>query len=222
MNRCNRGGRGATWALGALLVFPACYEGRQADAAGGAADGGTDGGDGADDGASGESGDAPEMLDCEEIGAQALRRVSSEQYRQILSDLLPSGLREDALAVSVFPATLIDQGFSTYASANTVSTNESIAIEDNADAIAEVFANGIDIYAPALVPCLSPGFSSGDIDGCVGEFISEFGAKAFRRPLTDGKTNLVAELYASIAASDGQAAGLAAVLQFFLQAPPLL
>ena len=204
--------------MGALLTVPGCYSGHQSSATAGAEG---DGGDADDGDGSGDDGE-PATLECDEIGAQSLRRVSSDQYRQILADLLPPQFGEAALAASTFPATLITSGFSTYAVANTVSSNESIAMEDNADAIAAVFLEGIDGYAPELVPCLSTGFSDSDIDGCIDGFVSEFGARAFRRPLTEGETQLITELYADITATDGAEAGLAAVLQFFLQAPPLL
>jgi hypothetical protein len=198
-----------------------CYNGVSADGASSSADGTAGSGD------SGESGDesggeAPPELSCDQIGPQPLRRISSAQYEQILRDLLPPELAEQALAVSIFPRTTIEGGFSTYASANTVSSTESIQIEDNAERIAEVFFENRDALAPALVPCLPPGWDPSEIDGCIDGFVADFGARAFRRELTAGETDIILGLYASVSASDGPEAGLTAVLHYFLQAPALL
>ncbi len=205
----------------ALWWATGCYEGVHADAVSGsdAVTGGeSDSGEVGD-----ETGDnpAPELT-CNEIGPQALRRISSAQYERMLRDLLPPALAEPAIEESLFPRTIIDGGFSTYASANTVSTAESIAIEDNAERIASIFWENRAELAPALMPCLPVGYAPSQIDACIGEFVDEFGARAFRRELTDGEAEIVHDLYASIAQSDGEEAGLTAVLQYFLQAPALL
>lgn len=197
-------------ALGVWLgLVPGCYHGLSdaGEAGGAAADGGVDEGP---------------TLRCESLGVQALRRISSEQYTQILRDLLPGDFGKAALAVSKFPETRIDAGFSSYATANTVSTNESIAIEDNAEAIAAVLADDFETYAPQLVPCLSSGLSDADIDACMDGFVAEFGAQAFRRPLTEAETETLVGLYDAVAGADGARAGLVAVLQYFVQAPALL
>ncbi|MEM6992941.1 MAG: DUF1588 domain-containing protein [Myxococcota bacterium] len=206
----------------ALLLPFGCYAGHQGSASGGGdGDASADDGGSGDDGGTADDGPAP-TLECEAIGTQPLRRLSSEQYRQVLTELLPGAFGTAALAASTFPATAIDSGFSTYATANTVSTNESIAIEDNAEAIAAVFAGDIDTYAPELVPCLSAGFGDDDIDACIDGFIADFGRRAFRRPLTEGESTVIGQLYAGIAAEDGARAGLTAVVQYFVQAPALL
>lgn len=199
----------------------ACYSGREhgtsaADGATGEADDGATAGD-SDDGP-GE----PAMLTCEEIGAQPLRRVSQAQYLRIVGELLPDALGEQAVAMSTFPPTVIDTGFSTFATANTVSSAESIAIEDNAELLAQLFFDGRAEYVPALMPCVSAGYMPEEIDGCIEGFVDDFGARAFRRPLTDGERAIMLELYQGIAADDGPEAGLTAVLQWVLQAPPLL
>jgi hypothetical protein len=161
-------------------------------------------------------------LECEGIGGQPLRRVSSTQYGRILMDLLPSEFAHQALAVSSFPRTVIDGGFSTYASANRVNTNVSARIEDNADDIAELFLDNARELAPVLVPCLPTDYVPDDVDTCLGEFVDDFGGRAFRRPLTDGEREIVTALYQEVKSTDGANAGLTAVLQYFLQAPALL
>lgn len=203
-------------AAAVLLFAGGCYTGL------GDNDGGAEGGAGEADGDAGDDdGPAPELL-CEAVGNQPLRRISGAQYERILAELLPGQLGVAALEVSKFPRTSINAGFSTYASANTISTNESIAIEDNAEAIAAVFADNFDAYAPLLMPCLPEGFGDDDIEACVESFITDFGARVFRRPVTEAEATLVRELYAGVTATDGVRAGLTAVLQFFVQSPGLL
>jgi hypothetical protein len=204
----------------ALGLSTACYEGKSGilDGRGDVADG-EEGGDDDDDDDS--KGDVP-TLGCDDISGRALRRISSRQYEQILTDLLPDELASRALAVSSFPRTVIDGGFSTYASANRVSTNVSMRIEDNAQAIAQMFLEDARELAPLLMPCLSTDYDPGDVDACLGEFVEEFGRRAFRRPLTNGEREIVNDLYEQVRSSDGANAGLTAVLQYFLQAPALL
>jgi hypothetical protein len=206
-------------AVFALGLIAACYEGLS----GGVDDQDVGEADDADADADAEDAedDVPALV-CEEIGAQPLRRISSTQYAQILRDLLPEALAEQALAVSSFPPTVIDGGFSTYASANRVSTNASMLIEDNAEAIAEMFFENARTLAPVLVPCLPPDYVPADVDACLDEFVEDFGRRAFRRPLTKGEREIIGGLYEQVASSDGANAGLTAVLQYFLQAPALL
>lgn len=208
----------------AATLASGCYTGLSQG--GGGAAGADDGSGGTADDESGtaadETGGEPELPECADIGTQPLRRITSAQYRQILRDLLPPALADAALAVSTFPRTTIDAGFSTYATANTVSTNESIAIEDNAEAIAAVFDANRAEYAPELVPCLPAGYSAAELDGCIDGFVADFGARAFRRELTEGELEIVLGLYQSLRDSDGADAGLTAVLQYFLQSPALL
>ena len=204
---------------GSLAFAPACYTGL-GDGAGASADAGT----GTEtETESAETGSPPPPeLECEGIGLQPLRRISSKQYELILRDLLPEPFLSAALDISVFPQTAIVAGFSTYASANTVSTNESYAIEDNAEFIAAVFHENQAQFAPVLIPCLPSGYAAADIDACLPEFVADFGTRAFRRPPTETETELILDLYAGIKESDGAQAGLTAVVQYFLQAPALL
>jgi hypothetical protein len=205
-----------------ITALSGCYSGLRADA------GGESLGDTSNAGESGEAGDESgtgepsDELSCDDIGTQPLRRVSSSQYEQLLRDLLPPAFAEQALAVSVFPRTAIDGGFSTYAAANTVSSTESIQIEDTAERIAQVFYDNRVELAPALMPCLPAGWDPSAIDDCIDGFVADFGARAFRRELTERETEIVLGLYASISTSDGPEVGLTAVLQYFLQAPALL
>ena len=209
------------WATGLLLALPGCYsglhgtEGNAGDESAGADEGGSDG-------SGGDEEPPPAELECDEIGKQAMRRISSGQYAQILADVLPPDFAQAALAINAFPATEISDNFSTFAAANTVSTNESIAIEDNAEALADLFAQNIDTYAPQLISCLPGNFSDADIADCMETFVDEFGTKVFRRPPSTDELTTIMSIYDTVAEDDGAEAGLVAVMQFFFQAPALL
>ena len=210
-----------------LVALGVCATGCYSGLDGSSGSAGPEGADGADDGADGADDDDDDDDDapvpaCDDLGSSPLRRISSAQYAHMVQDLLPDDFAQQALAVNMFPHTVIDDGFSTYATANTVSSSESIAIEDNAEQIAEIFLENIDTYAPQMMSCLSPGFAPDDIESCIDTFIAEFGTRVFRRPLTEGELDIVTGLYDDIAAEDGPELGLAALVQYFLQAPAFL
>ncbi|MBV1859703.1 MAG: DUF1588 domain-containing protein [Nannocystaceae bacterium] len=222
------GGSSATKALalcGAALAITGCYEGVTLESGTGSGAADTDGASGESAGESeGETGDTPEppSLTCESVGAQPLRRLSSAQYWQATQSLLPPSLAAQARELDSFPETRIDDNFTTFASANTVSSSESIQIEDNAEAIATLFREDIDTLAPLLIPCLSGDLSAQMVDGCMPDFVESFSLRAFRRPPTEAERALVLDLYAGVRDEDGVEEALTAVLQFFLQAPALL
>lgn len=175
-----------------------------------------------DDGSGGSDNPEPPALTCDTVGSQPLRRLSSEQYWQVIDTLLPAPLAQEAHAVGLFPTTQIDDGFSTFASANRVSSGESVRIEDNADQIATLFREDIQTYAPMLVPCIGDSLDAATVDGCMPTFIEDFATRAFRRAPTEAEVGLVQELYAQVRDDDGVEEALTAVLQFFLQAPAVL
>ncbi len=202
---------GALWASG-------CYSGLS-----GAEGDAGESAEGTDDGESeGEEGGEPAQLECDEIATQPLRRVSSNHYANILAELLPGELGVQASLISTFPVTQIGNGFSTFASANTVSSSESIQIEDNAEAIAQLLYDGRAEFIPELMPCVSAGYMPSEIDGCIDDFIDDFGTRAFRRPLTDGEQAIARGLYDQLSSEDGPEVGLTAVVQYILEAPALL
>src|SRR5688500_8516536 len=153
MMRSEVSGVRATVARVALSItaLSGCYSGLRADGGDDSAGDTTNAGESGDVGDESGTGEPSDELTCDDIGTQPLRRISSSQYEQILRDLLPPAFAEQALAVSVFPRTAIDCWFSTYAAANTVSSTESIQIEDTAERIAEVFYENRVELAPALV-----------------------------------------------------------------------
>ena len=197
------------------------------------------GSDPADEDSMGEAGDGsdptdgnPTELDTTGVDAcdarvlpqQPLRRLSSTQYRNTLTYLFGDQLAAPFVAGSLFPETVIQTGFSNDAEANLVNTQESNAIEDNAERIASQVLPNIDGYAMGLLPCeLKPGWQDAELDACVPDFISEFGLRAYRRPLTDAERAIAQGLYDGLRDSDQSAGeGFAALLQFFVQSPALL
>jgi len=210
-----------------LAVLTGCYDGLS-----GSAEGGDEQpeGEAPESGAEDDGGEGPSRDDepvdgeaaCSELGGQDLRILNAAQLERVVSDLLPASLAEQALGVANFPQTQIDNHFSTFATANRVNADDSMRFEDTAEAIADLVLADFDTHAPQLVPCLEGDTSEGSISGCADEFIETFGAKAFRRPLRDSEATIAREIFDSISASDGARAGLAGLLQFFLQAPQLL
>ncbi len=205
------------------LLATGCYEGVSVGAAGGdeTVDTDTDGIASASDSSTGET-PPPPALTCDTVGAQALRRLSSAQYWEVVEGLLPAQLTEQAREIGLFPNTHIDDNFTTFASANTVSSTESIQIEDNAERIANLFREDVATLAPLLLPCASEGLTAEVIDACMPDFVEAFATRAFRRPPTESERALILGLYGDVRDEDGVEEALAAVLQFFLQAPALL
>lgn len=161
---------------------------------------------------------------CEQrtLPTQPLRRLSAEQYQNTLAELFgPVGA--PLLTGSLFPATVITRGFANDADANTVNTNQSNAIEDNAEKIAAAILAGPDPFLRALLPCtLGTPVTDAQIDGCVDAFITRFGAAAYRRPISAAEAQVARGLYDGLRASQGAVKSWASVVQFFVQSPGLL
>ncbi|MEM9074434.1 MAG: DUF1592 domain-containing protein [Myxococcota bacterium] len=161
---------------------------------------------------------------CEETVAATtpLRRLSSEQYTRVLRQLMPT-IASDLEARSLFPETIIDHGFSTDASANTVSTFESNQIEDNAEAIAAYVLDNAEEAIPAITGCdLGASFTDDALDACMTGFLPAFGERAFRRPMTATEQEIAETLYDSLRGEQGSRAAFAAVMQLVTQSPALL
>jgi hypothetical protein len=207
--------------------------GQGASEPGGSTDGTPDGDDpskGGSDPAAGGAGaddelDTTGVAECEQraLPGQPLRRLSSQQYANTLGDLFGEELAAPLLQGSRFPATVIEAGFINDAEANTVNTDESNAIEDNAERIAALVLADPERYARALLPCsLKAGFSDGEVDACIDAFIADFGLRAYRRPLTAAETTIARGLYDGLRGDQGALPAWSALLQFFVQSPALL
>lgn len=158
-----------------------------------------------------------------ELGEQPLRRLSSLQYENTLRALFGSELGARVVEGSMFPHTVIDQGFRGDAEANTVNTAESNAIEDNAERVASMIASDPGPFLDELLPCDVPDAPAvEEIADCLDAFLDEFGVRAYRRPLTNEEAEIITNLYDRVSAAQGAITGFAAVMQLLVQSPALL
>ncbi len=182
----------------------------------------------ADAGTSGPGADRVEPVeDCtpatRTLGETPLRRLSSEQYANALTALFGTAVAPQLLARSSFPDTDVSSGFVNDADANTVSTGDSNAIEDNAEALANHLLANAGALMPGILDCAAlGGASDAQIDGCMDGFIERFGARAYRRPLDAGERSRVRALYDLVRTTQPARNAWATVMQFFFQAPPFL
>ncbi|MGH1345618.1 MAG: DUF1588 domain-containing protein [Nannocystales bacterium] len=217
------------WAGRLLLLVAAgplvaCYTGIPAadSLEAGGTSGEAAGGESGDGGSSSGGDDVPPEVACGALERHGIRRISSSQYHQILRDTLPAPLVAVAVDESDFPTTEVDDGFSTFVAANLVSTDKVRRIEDNATRIADAFFENRQSWAPLLMPCLSADYTDADVDGCTPEFVESFGRRVFRRELTNEERTRTQDLYDAVRAEHGSERALAALLEYFLQAPALL
>jgi hypothetical protein len=152
------------------------------------------------------------------VPGQPLRRLSSRQWKNVMTDLLGRELAEPLLADSIFPETAITGGFTNDAAVNTVNTSQSNQIEDEALRIAGEIIDNPDPYLAKLLPC---GSATDISDACIESFIREFGRRAYRRPLADGEVVKIRALFDSLKSQSTKVAW-AGVVQFFVQSPSLL
>jgi hypothetical protein len=156
------------------------------------------------------------------LPVQPLRRLSSTQYANVIRDLF--GTQGDTvISGTLFPPTVIDRGFSNDAAANTVNTEQSNAIEDEATRIATLIVDEPQPYLRALLPGTLPAtIDDAAVDGAIDAFIADFGRRAYRHPLSADETSRVRGLYDAMRAEQGATKAFAAVVQFFVQSPQLL
>jgi hypothetical protein len=169
--------------------------------------------------------DVTTLAECAQrtLPAQPLRRLSSTQYHNTLRDLFGAELANALLEGSLFPETRIGSGFSGDAEANTVNTQESNAIEDNAERIAELIIATPEPYLALFGPCtVSAADADAEIDGCVDAFIQDFGRRAYRRPATATEVALARRVYDEVRDEESALIAWASVVQYFVQAPALL
>jgi hypothetical protein len=169
--------------------------------------------------------DVTTLAECAQrsLPAQPLRRLSSTQYHNTLRDLFGAQLADAVLQDSLFPETRITAGFSGDAEANLVNTQESNAIEDNAERIAELIIAAPEPYLSLFAPCtVSAASADTEIDGCVDSFIADFGRRAYRRALTASETALARRVYDEVRVAEPALTAWASVVQYFVQAPALL
>lgn len=143
-------------------------------------------------------------------GSRILRRLSRAEYDATVRDLfgIPS-----TYGASLTPDVVVD-GFDNNAAALTVTP----LLADQLRKSAEQIAAEVMKDPGAVVPC--PVASGGA--SCAAKLVDTLGPRAFRRPLTDTERSRYLGLYSTVAAEEGFAVGVEAVIGAMLQSPGFL
>jgi len=145
-------------------------------------------------------------------GAAPMRRLSNDEYRNTVTDLL--GMASQARSVTLaFPPETESLGFRNSAEFLAVS---SVAAENFSDA-----AEKLSVAAAAdanFVKCANPA----DKNACANGFIRSFGARAYRRPLTDEEATRFSAMFSDAMSKYDFSAGVEWVVFAMLQSPHFL
>jgi hypothetical protein len=144
-----------------------------------------------------------------------LRRLTHSQYNHTVADLL----RDQTRPADEFPPEDYLNGFKNQSRAQEISPILADAYNTAAEKLARnAFAGGVD--GNHLIPCAPR--TSNDSE-CAGAFVRVFGAKAFRRPLTEGEVRRYSALLLKEGARSGQfIRGAQVVVEAMLQSPKFL
>jgi hypothetical protein len=145
-------------------------------------------------------------------GVAPLRRLTSEQYRNTVRDLLgANAVAPDTLAKLALPGDdVVDDRFAS----NGESLIKGIDFDRYADAAAGLAKQAVTNLA-GLVPC-DP--KTGDAS-CATKFIQSFGRRAYRRPLRPDEVTRLEKVFTSVASFPE---GIELVLTALLQSPKFL
>jgi hypothetical protein len=146
-------------------------------------------------------------------GARVLRRLTASEYDRTVRDLLGTAAQHGAR----FVADPVVDGFDNDAASLVVSPLLGEQLRVAAEALAAEAA------APAAMARIVPCAPASPTDAaCARRFIEAFGARAFRRPLAADDVTRYAALHAAVAAQEGFAEGVEAVVSAMLQSPHFL
>jgi hypothetical protein len=157
-------------------------------------------------------GPTPVMPGSVNVGISPLRRLTSDQYRNTVRDLLGMKDAREVVQPTILPSddSLVDRFTS-----NVVSSVQGLDADKYGDT-AEMLARKAVMNLGTLVSCDPK--AMGDA-ACAGQFIRTFGKRAFRRPLTDVEV----ARYQKVFTAGGQFSnGIRLVVQAFLQSPKFL
>ena len=173
---------------------------------------------GVEGGAAGTAGAAGVGLNAQcAPGRAPLRRLSRFEYSNTVRDLLGDASDPG----HELPPEAEVAGFSNNAAAQTVSVELAQAYFTVAKSVA-ARATSIPASFVKLLPCAAD-VSDASADACARTFIGSFARQAYRRALSEGEQNELAQLHASVRAGGGDfAAATAAVIAAVLQAPDFL
>jgi hypothetical protein len=144
--------------------------------------------------------------------AAPLRRLTAEQYRRSVRDLL--GVPTDGIQLP------LDEGTAGFF-ANTLAPVSELQIEQYGRA-AESVARAAAANLPALTAGIDGCASAGSDVVCADRFSDRFGRRVYRRPLTAPERQALHELYRSGRAAGGSAEGLKLIVQALLSSPHFL
>ncbi len=163
------------------------------------------------------AGDAPPApLTCDEpvVPVTPVRRLTREEYRRTLADLLG----EDASAAGGLPPEERGNGFGNDAAFQSVS----VLLAESYARIAEELAERATSDAARRAALLGCEVSALGESACIDRFIAQFGARAYRRPLAQDERERLAEVFAEVRAFDGFESALRAVIEVMVQSPAFL
>lgn len=143
-------------------------------------------------------------------GAAPLRPLTRFQYDNIVRDLLG-----DATAPArAFPPENEVDGYRTYAAANRVNP---LLVESYLTVAESVAARAVTARLAELAPCAE----GTDPASCAQQFLDTFGARAFRRPLTEGEKQPLLGLF-TLGSQVSYGRGVELIIQAILQSPQFL
>jgi hypothetical protein len=146
-----------------------------------------------------------------DVAVSGLRRLTAEQYRNTVRDLLKLADAKTLVTAGNLPS---DGSLGDRFTSNVATQIQGIDADKYADA-ATLLADKAVANLANLVPC-SP--QAGNA-ACAQQFIENFGRRAFRRPLTTAEV----ERYKTVYTAGGDFTnGIRLVLQTFLQSPKFL
>jgi hypothetical protein len=151
----------------------------------------------------------PSVLD---VGVSGLRRLTADQYRNTVRDLLGLADAKTLVSLEALPA---DGALADRFTSNVDSLLQGSGGDQYADAAATLAARAVTNLG-ALAPCAGQANPNA---ACAQSFIEAFGKRAFRRPLTAAEV----DRYKTVFTAGGDfKTGVQLVLQTFLQSPKFL
>jgi len=165
--------------------------------------------------------DAPQAAKADDSGAVAgpvaMRRLTQEQYKQIISDVFGPTIKLGGR----FEPDLRDAGLLAVGASEVSVTASGF---EQFDAMARTAAAQVvdEAHRASMVPC-KPANPAGPDDGCAKAFLSKAGRLLYRRPLTDVELQAVVAGAAAAADKDKDFySGLGLALASMLEAPQFL
>jgi hypothetical protein len=175
--------------------------------------GGAGGGGMVNGGAGGGNVVLPPPAGAVRVGISPLRRLTSEQYRNTVRDLLLMTDAKTLVQTTDLPA---DGAIADRFSGNTVAALAGLDA-DTYQGVADKLADKAITNLSALLPC-----QASDGDACATQFIQAFGKRAFRRPLSAAEVARYKTVFTTGAQGGMFPNGIKLVISAMLQSPKFL